>query len=235
MVAAARQTTSDRRALIAKLHVAKRDLGLDEELYRDALEAATGKRSAADMSEAELAAALEHFRARGFDGTPPSRGRADAFAQSVYLPKVRALWIAGWHLGVVRDRTDAAMAAFIRRQTGLDAAAWLNRHADAAKVIEGLKSWLAREAGVAWGDGVEGVTMNPRKAVVWAQFRRLVALGDFAPFSGDLHRSDIEAYGFRVTGKPAFLFYTDEDWDALIRAAGARLRRALARHGGEAT
>lgn len=225
MTAAARQPRSERNALIAKLHIAKKQLGLDDGLYRETLEAATGKTSAKDMSEAELAKALRHFQRRGFNpsSNASSRTGEKAFADSVYLPKVRALWLSGWHLGIVRDRSDTAMASFIKRQTGLDAARWLKRAEDARVVVEALKAWFAREAGVDWSQ-----SDNPRRCVVEAQFRRLVALGAFKPYLAELHRSDIEGYGWRVTGKAAFGFYEPADWDKLIRAAGAKLRRALA-------
>ena len=54
--------------------------------------------------------------------------------------KVRALWISGWHLGVVRDRTDAGLAAWLRRQTGLDAASWdeTGRHGAGRPGAEGV-------------------------------------------------------------------------------------------------
>ena len=214
-----------RRDMLAKLHIAAKQLGLDEETYRDALAAATGKRSAGEMDEGELRRALEHFEAHGF----AARAREKDAADLVYLPKVRALWISGWHLGVVRDRSDAAMTAFIRRQTGIDAARWVTSAGEARKVIEGLKTWLAREAGVEWG--ADGKETNPRKAVVWAQFTRLVSLGDFTPSpkARGLTSADIEDYGYKVTGKAAFIFYEARDWDRLIAAAGARLRGALAR------
>ncbi|MEX2480226.1 MAG: regulatory protein GemA [Gammaproteobacteria bacterium] len=223
---AARQPRSERSAMIAKLHIAKKQLGLDDGLYRDTLEAATGRRSAKDMTEAELSRALRHFQQRGFNASskPPSKGGEKGFADSVYLPKVRALWLSGWHLGIVRDRSDGAMAAFIKRQTGIESSRWLTRAEDARVVVEALKSWFAREADVDWSQ-----SDNPRRCVVEAQFRRLVALGAFKPYLAELHRSDIEGYGWRVTGKAAFGFYEPADWDKLIRVAGAKLRGALAR------
>ena len=55
-----------RRAMIAKVHLASKQLGLDEDTYRSVLHQVTGHMSAADCSEAELSAVVEHFRARGF-------------------------------------------------------------------------------------------------------------------------------------------------------------------------
>lgn len=58
--------------------------------------------------------------------------------------------MSGWHLGVVRDRTDAALLAFLERQTGLEHTRFLVDAASARRMIESLKGWLAREAGVEW-------------------------------------------------------------------------------------
>jgi len=52
--------------LLAKIHIAKRDLGLDEETYRGALEGQTGKRSAAEMTNDQIAKCLRHFVSLGW-------------------------------------------------------------------------------------------------------------------------------------------------------------------------
>jgi len=132
---------------LAAIHVAKKQLGLDDDTYRDAIEAITGKRSAADMTEAEHRMVIEEFRRRGFKG--PSRAGTPALGGR-FTGKLRALWIAAWNLGIVRDRRDSALIAFARRQTGIDHVRFLRYGDDAARVIEALKSWMAREASVDW-------------------------------------------------------------------------------------
>jgi hypothetical protein len=52
--------------LLAKIHIAKRDLGLNEDVYRDALEGQTGKRSAAEMTNDQIAKCLRHFVSLGW-------------------------------------------------------------------------------------------------------------------------------------------------------------------------
>ena len=150
---------------IAAMHVAKKQLGLDDETYRAALAQVTGKSSSAAMSEAERQKVLEHFRASGFKGaaTGPRRPLEGRFA-----PKLQALWIAGWNLGLVRDRDDRALLAFVKRQTGLDHVRFLRHGQDAAKAIEGLKGWLERAGGVDWNEHAD-----PADCVLAAQVRRL--------------------------------------------------------------
>jgi phage gp16-like protein len=153
-----------RNSLIAKLHVAKRDLRLDDGTYRAVLVAETGKTSARDMSPAELAAAIEGMKRRGWVDRPKPAGARKMGGK--YAGVLRALWIAAWNLGIARDRTDKALTAWVKRQTGIDNPTWLTDPADARKAIEALKAWIAREMGGTWPEKVTFWGENPAKAQV---------------------------------------------------------------------
>jgi len=132
-------------SVIAAIHVAKRQLGLDDETYRDLIERETGKRSAGELTSSERRRLLQVFEGMGFKRRGKKPGLDGRFAG-----KLQALWIAGWNLGLVRDRRDTALTAFVKRQTGLDAVRFCHDPEDAKKAIEALKSWLARDGGVSW-------------------------------------------------------------------------------------
>lgn len=132
---------------LAAIHVAKKQLGLDEDTYRATLVSITGKESTRAMSEAERQRVVEEFRRRGF--TKAVKGPRTKL-EGRFAKKLQALWIAGWNLGVVTDRDDAALIAFVRRQTGIDHVRFVQDAADADKAIEALKGWLSRDAGVNW-------------------------------------------------------------------------------------
>lgn len=51
----------DRRAALARIHVCKKELGLDEVTYREMLAGITGKDSCAKMTDAQLRAVLDHL------------------------------------------------------------------------------------------------------------------------------------------------------------------------------
>lgn len=125
------------------LKIAQKQLGLDDDTYRDKLEALTGKRSARDLSEGERQKVYMAFQADGFVPTRPAPKANRATGK--FAPKLQALWIAGWNLGVFRNRTDKAMTAFLKRQTGIDHSRFLHHGEDARKVIEALKAWIIRE------------------------------------------------------------------------------------------
>lgn len=57
---------TNRQKMISKIHIAQQQLGLDDDVYRDLLAQATGKRSCKDMSDNELAAVLNLLQQKGF-------------------------------------------------------------------------------------------------------------------------------------------------------------------------
>ena len=135
---------------LAKIHVAKRDLGLDDDTYRDLLERETGKRSAKGLSQAELDKVLAALTRAGFK--PSSNGAGSARRRPLsgpYAKKAQALWIALWNLGAVEDKRDSALLVFICRQTGIERTEWVLDAKHGRAVIEALKAWCERE-GVDW-------------------------------------------------------------------------------------
>ncbi|ALL14282.1 gp16 family protein [Caulobacter henricii] len=151
---AARAFNSDngRRALLAKVHLAKKDLRLDDDTYRDILERITGRRSAAECSVRELEDLVGHFRAQGFKPKVVSGGKvgmAPTFkrkpADHPVARKARALWISLHQLGVVENGSEQALEAFAKRQLGVDALQWADQ-SHAEPLIKGLKA-MAERAG----------------------------------------------------------------------------------------
>ncbi|MGB4866770.1 MAG: regulatory protein GemA, partial [Hyphomicrobium sp.] len=171
-----------RRALLAKVHLLAKDARLEDDDYRSLLERETGRRSAAALSDEQLV--------RFCDVLTRHAPSTAAKLNVPFAGKIKALWISAWHLGIARSNTDEAAIAFVKRQTGIDHARWLINAADANKVIEGLKQWLARQAGVQWNDWPQ----NPRRAVAEAQVRRLDDVGDIRAGLGAVSPTPREAF-----------------------------------------
>jgi len=57
---------SDRQRGLATVHIAKKELGMGDAVYRGFLEAHTGKRSAADFNPVEMRVVIKAFQAQGF-------------------------------------------------------------------------------------------------------------------------------------------------------------------------
>ncbi len=55
-----------RNMMLAKIHIAKKDLGMDDDTYREMLFNVTGKNSCSKMTDAQLRAVLQHLKSVGF-------------------------------------------------------------------------------------------------------------------------------------------------------------------------
>jgi phage gp16-like protein len=237
MTATARKTDPFRRSLYGKIEIAKKAFGLDDETYRDILEARYGKRSRTGLRNAQLVDLVEHFKTLGFKPLrkAPARAGGRPMADGDTQRKIRALWISLYHLGAVSDPSERALGAFCRRVTGgrqggIDALQWLDA-GGALKVIEALKA-MAERAGVDWSpyklrtDGVIVDAWDPRARVIEAQWRRLAALGavriaDPGALSNWLSR-------FFRTGRISAANLSDGEKDQVIEALGGMVRRAKA-------
>jgi len=210
MNAPARQFDTERRGLIGKIHVARAQLALDDDTYRAVLKRITGKESAKDLSLSELEAVKAEMISLGWKPAKRAHPRAGKrpLADGETAAKLRALWISGYHLGVVRDPTEAALSAFVKRATGgkakgVDAMQWMTA-ADARKAIEALKAWLGRDGDVDWSERA-----NPRAAIIHAQQRFLtVAFGNV-----------VQAWIPQLLS-----IQSDHELDAVIEKLGAKVR-----------
>lgn len=207
---------------IAAIHVAKKQLGLDDDTYRDKLALITGKRSAKDMTETEREKVLTVLRNEGFAPAPTAR-RANGRQQLTgkFAKKLQALWIAAWNLGIVRDRDDAALLSFVKRQTGIDHTRFLTNANDANRAIEALKGWLRREAGVSYGNtnGYDWLSKDGAK-VAWAQWKILM------PGASIMTRKGFDEATLALAGKMVLQDVTAGDWQKIMNALGERIRAA---------
>ena len=139
--------TRERSGMLAKVHLARKALGLDEDAYRDVVRRITGTDSSAKASDAALHRLLGEFKRLGWAASSGQHAkRRPAQAQLRMIAAV-------WHdlAPHVREHTDAALRSFIVRQTrnklhpdGVSALEFLDGQ-QASRVLEGLKAWLARE------------------------------------------------------------------------------------------
>lgn len=131
----------NRRALIAKVHIAKKQLVLDDDVYRQVLERVTGRRSAGDIDDAGLVSVLAEFRRLGWQ--PASNQTRPPRSRNPHVRKVWAVWKALCLSGAVRSPTRAALRAFVLSQTEVSDPEWLTPE-QANQVIEALKAWRVR-------------------------------------------------------------------------------------------
>jgi phage gp16-like protein len=120
---------------LAMIHIAKKELGLDETTYRGVLWDRYHKESAADLTDRQAADLIELFRQKGW--RPASSGQRGL---------IHVLWRRLEAAGAVKHPDEKALAAFVEHATGKSDLRRLTVR-EASRVIEMLKKWLERMEG----------------------------------------------------------------------------------------
>jgi phage gp16-like protein len=224
MSAAKAQTSrSARNAMIAKVKIGQKQLGWDDDIYRGVLRDLYSQDSATKLQDHQLDDLISHMKRCGFKPVAKSRKKpARRMAESDLAKKIRALWISLYHLGEVKDSSEAALLTFAQRITktetpdkaGIQALQWITAE-QAWQVIEALKRWSVR-AGVGWNH-----PYGPRAAVVDAQWKKIKSLRGCIARIGEFNELICE-----VTGKMSLAYCSAEDLDRLIKAFGDQIREA---------
>jgi len=139
---------SNRKTKLSLIHIAKNDLGLDEEAYRALLDGAAGVNSAAKLEyEYQFNAIMKAFENLGFKSTQRSVRKQirprwqDEWGGTVdQRAKIEVMWKT-----CARNPTEKALRAFIKRIAKVDHPRFL-RVGLARKVIIALEKMM-RKAG----------------------------------------------------------------------------------------
>lgn len=129
-------------ALLAKIHIGKKELGLADAEYRGLLQRIGKVASARDLSENAAVAVIEEFKRLGWKpATNPAGTRAKS--AKPHVRKIFALWADAARRRLLKDDSRAALVAFVERQTGVAQPDWLTA-AQANSVTEALKAMIQR-------------------------------------------------------------------------------------------
>lgn len=150
MAKTARKTTGYdrfRKEELAKIHIGKKDLGLSDDIYRDILREAGKVESSKDLDWRGRQAVLDRFKELGWKPKAARKavgaGSSRPLADDPQSKKIRALWIELHETGKVKNPAESALAAYVKRMTGVATLQWLST-AQASTVIEALKKWTQR-------------------------------------------------------------------------------------------
>jgi phage gp16-like protein len=126
---------------IQVIQVAKRQLGLSDDLYRDILWAVAGVESARDLDDAGFDQVMARFRDLGFVSTSRKRyyGDRPGMASARQVKLIRALWRE--YIGGATD--DAALDLWIKRTFHVDSLRFVDAGM-AHKVVGALKQMKRR-------------------------------------------------------------------------------------------
>ncbi len=123
-------------------YAARRDLCLDEPNYRGILFAQGGNDSLAAMPIDGMQKVLDYLKAQGFKVRKTRTDRKQA--TGIDASKVRALWLFLHELGAVRDPSEAALTAYVKRIVKVDDVQWMRSGRRVETVIESQKKWAMR-------------------------------------------------------------------------------------------
>lgn len=148
----------------AAIHVAKKQLALSDDSYRDLMMRVAGVTSSRDLDDAGARRLMAEFERLGFvNATKKKRVGRD---NRPLARKAVALWISLHNLDEIDNPDDRALAAFAKRTAGKERLLFCDT-GELNRVVEGLKAWCVRVDFV--GSGA--------RALVRAQHRRLRAAG----------------------------------------------------------
>lgn len=205
---------------IAMIHALKSRAGMDDDAYRDFLQAHFRASSSKQLSLAQAGAAIDRLKVMAGQAVPAAKG-AVAGLDSAIGRKLRALWIAAHHLGLLHDRSDTALLSFLQRQTGVSHTRFLQHPSDATAAIEALKSWLARDGGVVWP--TDGDAVAAKRAVIEAQWRRLAGCG--VPPG-----TSLDDFAFKIARRAGWKAFEREHYEQVQQALGRKLRVAWSKY-----
>ena len=110
-------TSGPTRAELAKIHIAKRDLKLTDQLYRGVLNVLFGETSSRDLSHEQIDELLDHFKSLGWgneytknEAALPSHGNGRKVATMAQLGLIMYLWKHG---PGIRNKSTQALDYFI--------------------------------------------------------------------------------------------------------------------------
>ena len=135
-------------AQLQKIHIAKKELGLSDEVYRDILHIHFKAGSSKELNTFQAAQLLDLFAAKGWQAKRGKDSGKSPRYDDRQQRKIVAMWIELHNAGVVKNSSDRALQAYVKRQTGIDNLKWCDG-VDCHKLIESLKAWGERN-GVDW-------------------------------------------------------------------------------------
>jgi len=210
------RTSQNRRAMTAKIHIARKQLQMEEDDYRQILFEETGKTSLTECSDPQLEKVLGRLARLGFKALPGKGAAMHKMAR-----KARALWISLHQLGVVHNPSEHALEAFAKRQLKCDRLIWANQR-QSYQLIEALKGmaerngWLQRDRTT--HKGLTPLQMQSGLChLILAKLKDAKAI----PANWGLHDAAWKLCGIE-NGKDSP--WTAGDYAALAAALGTRLR-----------
>jgi hypothetical protein len=144
-----------RRAELAKIHLAKKELGWSDDVYRDVIRRISDGRteSSGKLNARERGRVLDYMKDQGFGGKPKAspdeafdRVKRELVVRPDQKPQealIEALWEELQRQGAFEINGQASLAVFLRRMAKVAHPRWLDNK-QSNEIVEALKAWLRR-------------------------------------------------------------------------------------------
>ena len=219
-----------RKILLAKVHIAKKQLGLDEDAYEGVLLRVAGTTSAGNCTVPQLRLVVADFERRGFSASAKRPG-APRRADHPLARKARVMWISLAHLCAVREapaqaiRGDKALETFACRQLRCTKFQWADQ-TQGDKLVEALKAIADRHG---WDQSAKGLSKVAYVHVLKVRLcEAILAKLKRAGIAADHWLLGEAAFRLTGTGAANRAVFETQELERMAAALGAKLRE----HGG---
>ena len=131
-----------RNALLAKVHIAKKELAIEDDDYRAILKREFRKHSAKQLTEMELGFLIDYFREKGW--TPANGQRTTDNQQQYEILRARA-----WELAGKIENGDRRMKGLAKKILGVDRLEWCRDVGRLKRLLAVLEN-IKRETEALW-------------------------------------------------------------------------------------
>ena len=133
-----------RQTDLAKIHIAKKDLKMDDDSYRAMLKNVTGQESSSKLDFHQRQKVLHKFKTLGWN--PRKKAGVKSNRTPNLSSKIRALWIEMAQQEIIWDSSEYALQAYVKRMSnGKYQVPQFCDKTTAIRIIESLKKWQKRE------------------------------------------------------------------------------------------
>lgn len=138
MKSGTKKVSSQRRGLLAKVHIAKKELGLLDDDYRDILGREFGVTSSAALADRELENLVSYFKSKGWKNRKPEdRGKKSAAQVAALKERIGQEVL---HSEMTADR----MRGLVRKFCGVDDLQWCGDAVRLKKLLAVIGNMLDR-------------------------------------------------------------------------------------------
>ncbi|MDG4811679.1 regulatory protein GemA [Hydrogenovibrio sp. 3SP14C1] len=153
-----------RQSELAQIHIAKKDLGMEDDAYRAMLKDVAGVKSSSNLDFQGRHAVIHRMKELGWKpkrkkqygpkSRKPTTHNVAFLGSEIEMErsrksqgdKIRALWIEMAEQKIVKNSSEVALRAYIKRMTkGQYEAPQFCDAPEASMIIESLKRWQKRE------------------------------------------------------------------------------------------